>query len=520
MSRYDKLTGSPISFILFTQIPLVVGNESGSPLTSISLADFLRDIPKYTGLPNSLFAPNRDSHALVSAQACFLPVPPPQQPVSFFGGGVTTTTPSTTAHTTFSTTDFHVQLYNYQSQPNNPAVLVIVATSKGTSAQLAEGRPLNLFGGHTNGQKLWFNNNGKKCSFSAQRLTENRKERGETDLTKPMTQEEKQNNAIVVIQVPLKQSFTTGLFGTGTSSSFSFGTTAATPAFNTYSSPAFDQPSTTRSSFGCGGFGLTAAKVDVENAIVKLGTDEGPFPTLHGRQSIERDDRYPVRVTLQWYKVTSNGLVDDAVLREIAGQMADARSKGDFWGSLVVDKQNWFSRFQQRPTEKNIFSVNPPMLRTPSQPSTTPSLFQFPTPKVYGTHPNTVCDNCRAQLPAHTPRYRCVYCPDFDLCSSCELDNKHGHNPAHLFLKINDSTAAHIVSNILLQSKERLVHEGVSCYFCFKAIVGARYVCTQCSTVWGQRISMCEECEQNGGHAGYRHPLVKVWFDEDLKNVG
>ncbi|MCH7945308.1 MAG: hypothetical protein IIC73_04740, partial [Armatimonadetes bacterium] len=62
---------------------LLVGNEDGKPLKRVSLYDFLDDPSRYLHDPKSwagrardktLLAP-RDSKVLVSAQACFLPVP-------------------------------------------------------------------------------------------------------------------------------------------------------------------------------------------------------------------------------------------------------------------------------------------------------------------------------------------------------------------------------------------------------------------------------------------------------------
>jgi len=92
---------------------------------------------------------------------------------------------------------FNVAIFNYQSSKDNPAVLAIVANEQGTSAQIVE----NIGGG----QKLYFNDNGKKCPFLGQRLSEYRIEKGEIDLTKPMSQEEKQKNMLLIIQVPLKK---------------------------------------------------------------------------------------------------------------------------------------------------------------------------------------------------------------------------------------------------------------------------------------------------------------------------
>ena len=71
---------------------------------------------------------------------------------------------------------------------------MIVSTSKGTSAQIIEGKE----------QKLLFNNNGCKAGFIGQRLTDNRFERG-VSIQGEMTKQEKQDNCIMIIQIPLKQ---------------------------------------------------------------------------------------------------------------------------------------------------------------------------------------------------------------------------------------------------------------------------------------------------------------------------
>ena len=49
---------------------------------------------------------------------------------------------------------------------------------------------------------------------------------------------------------------------------------------------------------------------------------------------------------------------------------------------------------------------------------------------------NATCDSCRAFI--HGIRYKCVNCPDFDLCERCESRNANGalHSRDHLFVKI------------------------------------------------------------------------------------
>ncbi len=100
------------------KIPLVVGNEKGGNLHTVTLKQYLENFRNYLHKPNgwkghktSLLAA-RDSHVVTSAQACFLPIPATDE------------------------AKFNVAIYNYQTRAKDPAVLAIVASSKGTSAQI------------------------------------------------------------------------------------------------------------------------------------------------------------------------------------------------------------------------------------------------------------------------------------------------------------------------------------------------------------------------------------------------
>jgi hypothetical protein len=64
--------------------------------------------------------------------------------------------------------------------------------------------------------------------------------------------------------------------------------------------------------------------VDVDEAIVKVGEAEGVFSECRGLQ-IDRDPSFPIRVTLQYYKATSTGAINDEVMASIANQIRDAR---------------------------------------------------------------------------------------------------------------------------------------------------------------------------------------------------
>merc|ERR1719242_2310873 len=137
----------------------------------------MKDIPivlgfKKKGINLLSSKENGDSHVIMSSQACFLPILKGEE------------------------TKFNVALYNYQSQPKNPAVLVIVSTSKGSSAQIIEGRT----------QHLLFNHNGKKADFVGERVSDVRQKKGQENIyDKVLSKQEKQDNVIVVVQVPLKK---------------------------------------------------------------------------------------------------------------------------------------------------------------------------------------------------------------------------------------------------------------------------------------------------------------------------
>ena len=52
------------------------------------------------------------------------------------------------------------------------------------------------------------------------------------------------------------------------------------------------------------------------------------------------------------------------------------------------------------------------------------------------------CDGCGAK-PLTGCRYRCVICPDFDICENCEDKEIHAEHP---MVRFRQSTQAHIKS--------------------------------------------------------------------------
>lgn len=281
---------------------LLVGNEHGRPLHRVSLTEYLGNIREYlsdpsswAGLGTSLLA-ERDSHVLVSAQAAFLPVPPQGQAT------------------------FNPVLFNYQSYAGDPAVLVIVATREGTSATIIDNTRDAFPAGWSWGQRLFFNQAGERASFTGERLSDFTAREGTGGGLAVDAAGESGLNMVLLIQVPLKQKSPLRWDMDGVALE------SAAPS------------STGRS--------------DIEAAVIGHGPVEGPFTEIAGLP-IERDERFPIRVTVQFYKATSSGEISAADMEEIAGQIRRVYSEADYVGSLVS------AGGTDRPTEYDGSKVEP-----------------------------------------------------------------------------------------------------------------------------------------------------------------
>ncbi len=287
------------------QLSVLTGNEKGEETEPVLLADLLEDLRSYLSKPaswkgrgQSLLA-ERDSHVLVSAQAAFLPIPK--------NGEAT----------------FNPVLFNYQSYPGDPAVLTILATREGTSATVIDNQRDGFDAGRTWGQRLFFNKNGERASLTGKRISDFRSEQSEgntTTLPPVEVSEEEGLNMVMLIQVPLKQKSPFGQFG---------GVAQNDMAMEALPAP-LAKPSRSRS--------------DVEAAVIGHGPVEGPFTEIDNL-AIERDPNFPIRVTVQFYKATSNGVVSETDLTEIDEQIKRIYDDADYVGSLVTDGRT------RRPTE-------------------------------------------------------------------------------------------------------------------------------------------------------------------------
>jgi hypothetical protein len=210
--------------------------------------------------------------------------------------------------------EFNPVLFNYQSYEGDPAVLTIVATREGTSATIIDNKRDGFEAGWSWGQRLFFNQDGERASFTGQRLTDFNRESDPQASGNPEAAGESGMNMVLVIQVPLEQRY-----------------------------PMREQ-AVGMMEFDAVPEAMPLEKSDVEAAVIGHGAVEGPFTEID-ELPIVRDERFPIRVTVQFYKATSNGVVSAEDMEEIARQIDRVYNEGDYVGSLVVDGPS------DRPTE-------------------------------------------------------------------------------------------------------------------------------------------------------------------------
>jgi hypothetical protein len=287
---------------------LLVGNHRGAPLRRISLYEFLANPSPYLSNPRSWPSRNRtllasrDTHVLASAQACFLPVP---------SQGKAT---------------FNPVLFNYQSVAGDPAVLTILATREGTSVTVIDNQRDAFRTGSIWGQRLFHNTDGMRASLTGERASDFAAGGtiGPGQPPRPPVRDTAGMNMVLLVQVPLKQ---------------------RRPARTMDTAPMM----------GAAGAGMAERRAgsDVENAVIGHGDIEGPFTEIDNLP-IERDERYPIRVTVQFYKATSNGIVSPEDMAAIKRDIDLVYSHAAVVGSLVTGGRTG------RPTEYEGMKIQPP----------------------------------------------------------------------------------------------------------------------------------------------------------------
>ena len=274
-----------------------VGNQDdGGEIRTVPLRDVLANLNEYLSVPVASDGPlnllaERDTHVLVSAQHVFLPIPREGE------------------------AEFVPTIFNYQSAPGNPAVLTLVVTREGMSTSVVENLPNDSVGGY--GQSLFYNAAGERATFTAERRSDvqNRIEAGNAQASDAGALEPGAD-VLLFIQIPLvheSRGYLQGLGGISADAPEAAGAVPSAPMAQEERSP----------------------RSDVEVAVLGHGEADGPFHELNGHV-IRRDERFPIRVTVQFYRATSNGIVSDQELADAHAQIARVYEEADYVGSLVV----------------------------------------------------------------------------------------------------------------------------------------------------------------------------------------
>ena len=288
-----------------------VGNERQGDLRTVPLSDVLKNLRAFATLPSSiggsgdLTAP-RDSHYLVSAQAVFLPIPKTGK------------------------AEFNPVLFNYQSSPGSPAALTILVTREGTSIRVIENRSEDSTGG--GGQEIYFNNKGQKSAFTAERKSDVEQRiaaQGGPKNENDRSALAKGADVLFLVQVPLKHA-QLGRLGGALPGGAGGGMAPSAPAPMPMKPSAMAKKSASAESAAG-----AADKSDVEQAVLGHGPNVGPFNEGH-RLRLERDPKFPIRITVQFYKATSNGAVSDIDLDSISRSIGSVYEHADAVGSLVM----------------------------------------------------------------------------------------------------------------------------------------------------------------------------------------
>jgi hypothetical protein len=301
----DRTMDIPIKHF---QVP--VGNEKGETLKSVSLKEYLENVDKYVDYNSekigNLFN-KRDEVVLTQTQSCVLDCP------------------------NNKTVDFCPRIFNYQSW-SEPRVLTITISSKGTSTQVIKGNT-----------SLYFNNNGKAHMYSASRVANEReKKTGKPQKAvqsfNELDKDEKLENCLMIIQVPLKQQLKSPMprmayslggmleseeeecFDGAVGGMFCNDEEESDDDFGNYSR--FNKKTKKAAGF--------------DMASLGLGSHQGEFKfSSFSETKLERDERFPIRCTYQYYRVSDTTQLSQKLVDTIAEELKDVEHLSVAKGSLV-----------------------------------------------------------------------------------------------------------------------------------------------------------------------------------------
>jgi hypothetical protein len=383
---------------------VTVGNETGSKPHRIPLKQYINEIGKWTGAPGlKNYLLERDSRILTSAQCCVLPLR---------DGKV----------------EFAVELYNYQGRVDDPAVLVIVASTAGTSAQVLDRKGKVLFQKKDRALNYMIS---RSQDFVVERVAELKKERPNEAvevLEKEARAEALERGCVQIFQIPLKQrprpvyrgvmseeAAIDGLIffqahgkifdaqgkvghsvlfqkqgkllnnpsaavqsmeylvieqsavldcpppaaacaqvesGGDSGNKKSGGGGMMNSLKNFFSSSSSSGPSSSKKPAAAAAASASVSSRSpaissssppargIDAGVVQEGSDAGPWSGIPAGAAWERDERFPIRATIQFYTVTDTLDISEQVFREFAGKIRDVFSYGSHQGSLVTATSN------------------------------------------------------------------------------------------------------------------------------------------------------------------------------------
>ena len=284
---------------------VTVGNEDNTPLRKIKLSEYLNSIRELT------MDIKEDEKLLCSTQACVL-------------------------NDTSNEVSFNVRLFNYQTTTENPAVLVIISTNEGTSAQVLDAKTTDVL----------FNKNGRSFDFVAERLKEERLRLGK-NTEAPMTSEEKERNVIFVYQIPLvvpkKEPRAQFMSFGGYSANLESCIVDQCEMMDSFDmleeqSEVVLLSASTEKKRKSKGF---------DNAMLRVSkNDKGEFKGLRGK-TLQRDTNYPIRCTLQYYWLTDDMNMSEELVKTVSSQINKFYDNSENKSSLVTGDTN-------RPTEPKL----------------------------------------------------------------------------------------------------------------------------------------------------------------------
>lgn len=224
--------------------------------------------------------------------------------------------------------EFAPKVFNYQSKPDDPKVLVVTVSNLGTSAQIVTG----------DDKIIYFNDNQVAKWFSIKRLEDIRKERIQS--FKQMSKEEKQDNVLMIFQIPVvrkvpfvykpngnftRRCYVGGLESASYTNEQNECSEECNEECNNRSEILYDDNSKRGMDFG----------------QISIGSEYGPFKGTKDSNDEEieliRDSQYPIRCTFQYYRVTDQNFITKEDIADIAEQLLQSSKIAVASGSLVVD---------------------------------------------------------------------------------------------------------------------------------------------------------------------------------------